>query len=94
MPASHLTPKDLANLKAKHPVAFALRKAGFIPLPRLWVRLEDILMIKELAAKYQSEIDSIRNPINNAHQDTQAQEDPRLSIDAAWAAYDKAQTLA
>jgi hypothetical protein len=42
------------------PVADAMRKAGFVPLPRLWVRPEDIPSIHAIAHPYQDAVTEIR----------------------------------
>lgn len=44
----------------KSPGAMALRAAGFIPLPRLWVRAEDMDMIVWMATRHADEVNDIR----------------------------------
>ena len=40
--------------------AEALRAAGFVPLPRLWVRPEDLEMVNYMASKHADEVNEIR----------------------------------
>lgn len=40
--------------------AIALREAGFVPLPRLWVKKEDLDLIYFMAQKYSDEVSEIR----------------------------------
>lgn len=40
--------------------ATALRAAGYIPLPRWWVKTEDMDHIEQIAARYRSEVNEIR----------------------------------
>lgn len=43
-----------------HPVAHALRKAGFIPVPRLWVHSDALPEIKRITDRYRDEVNDIR----------------------------------
>ena len=76
----------------KNPVADALRKAGFIPLPRLWVQPVDMPRIHEIAHRYKDAVNSIRNGVLVDHgcddEDTH-RPDPVDDRDAAWAAYER-----
>lgn len=47
----------------RNPVAFALRKQGFVPLPRFWVRQEDILKILEITDSCRDEVNEIRGNV-------------------------------
>lgn len=44
-------------------VGAALREAGFVPLPRLWVRREELRGIISIATKHADEINAIRASI-------------------------------
>lgn len=68
------------------PVAKALRKAGFVPLPRLWVRPTDMPMIHEIAEKHRQTVNTIRGNINAG--DIQ-EPDPVDDKEAAWEAFEK-----
>ena len=48
----------------KSPGAQALRKAGFVPLPRLWVKAADLAVIKQYAERYEDEVNAIRKEAN------------------------------
>ncbi len=39
----------------------ALRNAGVVPLPRLWVKQDDLEMILWMAKKYEAEVNAIRH---------------------------------
>lgn len=41
-------------------VGVALREAGFVPLPRLWVRKEELRGILKIATRHADEINAIR----------------------------------
>ena len=72
------------NRTTRHPVADALREAGFVPLPRLWVRKEDIPAIHEMAGKYSQEVNDIRARLGcNPSKRTG---DPKVDREAAWEA--------
>lgn len=62
----------------KSPSAHALREAGFVPLPRWWVRQEDMDLIQYMALKYAEEVNTIRE---------QAREEARARAKAAWKQY-------
>lgn len=49
------------NAYNNSPVARALRKAGYVPLPRLWVRKEDIPEVQAIAYKYANDVNVIRH---------------------------------
>lgn len=93
-----------AEYKKLHPVAFALRDAGFVPLPRYWVRGSDMPKLKEISDIHRDEVNAIRRKVhlelglNQSPDDygplpigiaSDVTDDPRFSKDAAWAAYDK-----
>lgn len=59
----------------KSPSAMALREAGFVPLPRWWVRQEDMDLIEYMALKYAEEVNAIR---------AQAREEAMERAKAAW----------
>lgn len=45
------------------------RKRGFIPLPRLWIKPDDMPKIKKITNKYRDEINSIRAEKTNEYTD-------------------------
>lgn len=68
-----------------------LREAGYLPLPRLWVKAEDMTRIHAIAHESIHEIHSIRT---KARLEYEAQLDLKqqsllLDKEAAWAAYEK-----
>lgn len=70
------------------PVSTALREAGFVPLPRLWVQASDMQAIHQIANKYHATVNAVRtqfqaNRLNKPN--------PVEDKDAAWAAYEKMQ---
>ena len=68
------------------PVAKALRSAGFVPLPRLWVKPTDMPKIHEIADKHRTAVNNIRGQINAG----EIQEaNPVLDKEAAWEAYER-----
>lgn len=69
-----------------NPVAEALRKAGYIPLPRLWVKPADMPAIHQIADKHRMAVNNIRGLIN-AGETPEA--DPVHDKDAAWEAYER-----
>lgn len=75
-----------------YPVATALRNAGYIPLPRLWVRPDDIPVIHNIANQYSDDVNEIRAQANADYTPTVVTvktTDPKKDIDAAWAAYEQ-----
>lgn len=44
--------------------ATALRAAGFVPLPRLWVKSRDLEQIRIFAQRYEVEVNAIRGEAN------------------------------
>lgn len=72
---------------AAYPVARALRAAGFLPLPRLWVKATDMPTIHKIAHAYQEEVNQIRR--NVAGSNHPSEPDPVSDKDAAWEAYEK-----
>lgn len=53
----------------KSPGAMALREAGFVPLPRLWVRAEDMDMIVWMASRHADEVNAIRRRARDANEE-------------------------
>ena len=47
---------EILERPALHPVATILRGRGFVPLPRLWVRSEDMPTIHMIAGQYREEV--------------------------------------
>lgn len=50
----------MTNSRSIGPTAEALRKAGFIPVPRVWVTREDLEMILWMAKKHEPAVNEIR----------------------------------
>lgn len=69
-----------------NPVANALRKAGYVPLPRLWVKKEDMPAIHQITDKHCNVVRDVRRSINGQ---PPAEPDPVTDRDAAWAAYER-----
>lgn len=67
----------------KSPAAQALRAAGFKPLPRWWVKAEDLDLIEYMARQHADEVNAIRARANEAVADERKREQ---QIAAAWAA--------
>lgn len=70
-------------IKPQSPVSDALRTAGFIPLPRLWVKPEDISKIHDIAHVHANKVNGIRNKVQQVDSKSAAQ------TDAAWDEHDK-----
>jgi hypothetical protein len=66
----------------KKPIADALRDNGYVPLPRLWVKAEDMEKIHKIAHAHSAEVHRIRGQIR---QDLA----PKNHVDVAWASYEK-----
>lgn len=80
-----------------------LRAAGFIPLPPLWVRPDDIRAIKEIAHQYADEVNGIRALVRDHNAllqkavkelPTKIAADPKTDVDAAWEAYEQSRKSA
>jgi hypothetical protein len=65
-----------SELKSKG--ARALREAGFRPLPRWWVKAEDLDLISYMVGQYADEVNRIRTEANNAPLSREEQ------IELAW----------
>ena len=55
-------PQDSSKSKPSH-VGRALRAAGFVPLPRLWVRPEELTLIRRIAFQNEAEVKEIRRQV-------------------------------
>jgi hypothetical protein len=73
-----------------------LRQAGFVPLPRLWVKAEDMPHIRNIAHRYSDEVNRLRHSMNQAlshiyddRHDTEPQGNPIEDKDAAWAMFER-----
>lgn len=60
------------------PMSVALRSAGYVPLPRLWVTQEQLDLIYYMARQNTEHVNAIRVQSRNSDADKQAQ------IDLAW----------
>lgn len=90
-----LTKDDYAR---KHPVACALRNAGFVPLPRLWVREADMATVYALTEQYRGDVTRIRVAVYeqakargevSEAEDGVPCSDPKIDREAAWAAFER-----
>lgn len=72
--------------------SLALKKAGFVVLPRLWVKHEDMQAIYDIAYKHAKTINQLRKQVRQELPDDSPQEkDPVKSKDAAWEAFEEEQ---
>lgn len=55
-------PPDSSKNKPS-PVGEALRAAGFVPLPRLWVRPEELTLIRKIAFQNEAAVNEIRRQV-------------------------------
>jgi hypothetical protein len=69
--------------------AQALRDAGFMPLPRLWVKNEDMPKVYAIVNSVGLEVREIRQ---KARREFEAAADLVDTKEAAWAAYEKNKT--
>lgn len=81
---------------APTPASIALREAGFIPIPRLWIKYEDLPAIKKIAFKRADEVHKIRALFSDDSRDfdpaasrQEPDSDPVTDKEAAWAAFEK-----
>lgn len=51
----------------EHPVSHALRGEGFFPLPRLWVKQEDLEVVIQMANKHRATVNKIRAEVHAQH---------------------------
>ena len=58
------------NSELKSPSADALRKAGFLPLPRLWVTQDQMEVIKRIAEGNRDVVNEIRAKARRGEHDT------------------------
>lgn len=70
------------------PVASAMREAGFVPLPRLWVREEDMAEIYAITDRRKEEVIRIRQQVAAQLAPDQLP-DPVSDKEAAWAAFER-----
>lgn len=74
------------------PVADALREAGYIPLPRLWIKREEIPEIHAITERNATEVNRIRHAARNTKEQSDKlihHKDPFTDKDAAWNAMEK-----
>lgn len=57
------------NKKPPGPIGKALRAAGFVPLPRLWVRREELTLIRRIAFQHEDEVNEIRRQVREGELD-------------------------
>jgi len=55
--------------KPPNNVGLALRAAGFVPLPRLWVTVEELDVIRKVAFRHESRINEIRRQVRESEAD-------------------------
>ena len=70
-----------SELKSKS--AQALRAAGYLPLPRLWVKEEEMGLIRYMAEKHADDVNRIRAAANGTPEMTD-EERKRQEMNAAW----------
>ena len=91
--------------KKDHPVAHALREAGFIPIPRYWIKGDDMPKLKVISDGHREEVNRIRHEVHfklgltTTETDdygplpvgiaSDTTDDPRFSKDAAWEAFER-----
>lgn len=51
------------DLSEAHPIAAALRRKGFVPLPRLWVKAADMPAIFGITERYRDEVVQTRQDV-------------------------------
>lgn len=91
-------PKDTPDTEI-YPVASALRDAGYVPLPRLWIKKEDMPTIHRIAEQCEEEVNDIRGQINDRNlkvkKDRQKQakqvDQAKSDKDAAWELHESQQ---
>lgn len=72
------------------PVAKALRAEGYVPLPRLWVKSEDMPAVQKIAFKHANAVNTIRHAAKNQGSPSPApRKNPIEDKDAAWEAYEQ-----
>ena len=62
-PAERRPPRSLARRPGTpehNQSAEALRAAGFVPVPRVWLRPEELELVKHMAGKHADEVNEIR----------------------------------
>lgn len=63
----------------------ALRHQGFVPLPRLWVKKEDMPVIHAIAHSYAKEVSTLRSKVASVNQAlTQETTKQSSEIEQAW----------
>ena len=74
-----------------HSVSSILRARGFVPLPRLWVKVEDLLKIKSIALQYADEVNGVRKTVAEtvSQENSTKFKDPKTDRNAAWEAVEK-----
>lgn len=70
-----MSPKATPTFK-DHPVSVALRAEGFIPLPRLWVKPEDMAEIAKMAQRHKDRVNDIRSEVHRKHPELGDQRPP------------------
>jgi hypothetical protein len=71
-------------------VADSLRREGFIPLPRLWVKPEDIPKIHKIAHVHADRVNTIRNNVTSITPNP----DPDKDKEAAWVEHERVKNKA
>jgi hypothetical protein len=71
-------------------VADSLRREGFIPLPRLWVKPEDIPKIHKIAHVHADRVNTIRNNITSITPGSDNNKDK----EAAWVEHERVKNKA
>jgi AmiR/NasT family two-component response regulator len=75
--------------------ADALRHEGYIPLPRLWVKKEDMTKIIDIASQYATNVNKLRKKVQALNKAMMKEAAPPVptgpvfSKEAAWEAHEK-----
>jgi hypothetical protein len=84
---------EILGRPALHPVATILRGRGFVPLPRLWVRSEDIPKVHKIANKYREKVNAVRTQVERDilgnGRGFPPKPDPKDDKDTAWGAAER-----
>jgi len=75
---------------SRHPIADALREAGYIKLPNLWVLPEDMPKIHEITARRREAVNTIKYRVRLRLENSVATDaDPLRDRNAAWDAMEQ-----
>jgi hypothetical protein len=80
----------MSTTHAQAAVAAELREAGYVPLPRLWVKRNEIPQVHTIATKHSKFVSKIRDKHRNKNVPPVKLNlsDPVTDKDAAWALFE------